>query len=38
VTSFLAQGKQNEVVIPKPGEFFVVSSNVLPSLNRKLIN
>ena len=26
------------MVIPVPGEFFVVSSDALPSLNRKLIN
>ena len=38
---YRVQGKQSEVVIPKPGEFFVVSSaaegDALPSVNRKII-
>lgn len=25
------------MIVPKPGEFFVVSSDTMPSLNRKLI-
>jgi hypothetical protein len=31
-------GKKTDVLVPKPGEFFVVSSDQVPSLNRKLMS
>ena len=32
------QGKKTDVLVPRPGEFFVVSSDQVPSLNRKLMS
>ena len=38
IITFVSQGKKTDVMVPKPGEFFVVSSDQVPSLNRKLMS